>query len=246
MIDNLDPTTQAGHFWKFLAMGPDGKLYFNIGAPGNIVMPTYMQAAILRVDPEQASLEHVAQGVRNSVGIDLHPKTKDLWFTNHGRDWMSDDMPNDDAAPGAAASGDATSAIRSAIRATCSTPEFGKNRSCTEFDAAGAKLGRAHRAARAALLHRQDVPRRIPGTTSSSPCTARGTARQAGLQRDARRCSTRRATPQAEPFLTGFLHDEKADPPMWGRPVDVLVMKDGSMLVSDDYNGIIYRVSYKK
>jgi glucose/arabinose dehydrogenase len=51
---------------------------------------------------------------------------------------------------------------------------------------------------------------------------------------------------KSEPFLAGFLVDEKADPPMWGRPVDVLVMKDGSLLVSDDYNGIVYRVSYKK
>src|SRR6185436_18064158 len=68
VIDNLDPTAQPGHFWKFLALGPDGKLYFNIGAPGNIVNPRYTQAAIHRVDPKTGVMETVAHGVRNSVG----------------------------------------------------------------------------------------------------------------------------------------------------------------------------------
>jgi glucose/arabinose dehydrogenase len=61
VVDNLDPTKQAGHFWKFLAMGPDGKLYFNIGSPGNIVMPSYMQATINRVDPNTGVIERVAR-----------------------------------------------------------------------------------------------------------------------------------------------------------------------------------------
>src|SRR5882762_9521464 len=74
VVDNLDPDRQPGHFWKFLAMGPDGKLYFNIGAPGNIVMPNYMQASIMRVGPNGGPLEVVAQGVRNSVGMDWNPK----------------------------------------------------------------------------------------------------------------------------------------------------------------------------
>src|SRR5262249_40099902 len=74
VVGNLDPTNQAGHFWKFLALGPDGKLYFNIGAPGNIVMPSYMQASIMRVDPAKGVLETVALGVRNSVGFDWNPR----------------------------------------------------------------------------------------------------------------------------------------------------------------------------
>src|SRR3954467_9515392 len=89
IVDNLDPNNQPGHFWKFLALGPDGKLCVHIGAPGNIVMPTYMEASIMRVDMK-GTLETVAQGVRNSVGMDFNPKTKELWFTNHGRDWLGD------------------------------------------------------------------------------------------------------------------------------------------------------------
>src|SRR5712672_1309329 len=68
IVDNLDPTTQPGHFWKFLALGPDGKLYFNIGSPQNITMPTYMQAAIMRVDPATGVLENYAQCVRHKAG----------------------------------------------------------------------------------------------------------------------------------------------------------------------------------
>ena len=83
VIDNLDPTTQAGHFWKFLALGPDGKLYFNVGAPGNIVMPSYMQAAIIASTRKPACSRLSRMGVRNSVGFDWDPKTKQLWFTNH-------------------------------------------------------------------------------------------------------------------------------------------------------------------
>ena len=92
MIDNLDPTKQPGHFWKFLALGPDGKLYFNVGAPGNIVMPTTCRRRSSRVDPTTGMMENYVQGVRNSVGFDWHPKTKELWFTNHARDWVSDDI----------------------------------------------------------------------------------------------------------------------------------------------------------
>src|SRR6185369_10849370 len=78
VIDNLDPNRAAGHFWKYMVMGPDGKLYFNIGAPGNIVLPSYMEASVMRVDPSKGTLETVALGVRNSVGMDFNPKTKDL------------------------------------------------------------------------------------------------------------------------------------------------------------------------
>src|SRR5262249_34980598 len=83
------------HGWKFMKLGPDGKLYFQIGSPRNILVPPYTHAQIVRVDPEKKVLETVALGVRNSVGMDFHPKTKQLWFTNNGRDWVNDDLPND-------------------------------------------------------------------------------------------------------------------------------------------------------
>ena len=83
------------HGWKFMTLGPDGWLYFQIGAPGNILIPPATHAQIVRVDPENGVLETVATGVRNSVGMDFHPVTKQLWFTNNGRDWIDENMPND-------------------------------------------------------------------------------------------------------------------------------------------------------
>src|SRR5437879_13465469 len=77
------------------SFGPDGKLYFNIGAPCNICMPPETHAAIVRINPDGTGLEYVARGVRNSVGHDFHPVTKELYFSNHGRDWLGEDVPND-------------------------------------------------------------------------------------------------------------------------------------------------------
>ena len=140
VVDNLDPQQQAGHFWKFLAMGPDGKLYFNVGAPGNIVMPAYYAGDDQSRRPEERRVGGRRAGVRNSVGFDWDPRTKDLWFTNHARDWVSDDTPND-TLHHAAKKGMPTSAIRSATRATCSTRSSARTARAAEFDPPAARLG---------------------------------------------------------------------------------------------------------
>jgi glucose/arabinose dehydrogenase len=247
VIDNLDPNRQAGHFWKYLAMGPDGKLYFNIGAPGNIVMPSYNEASIMRVDPDKGTLEQVARGVRNSVGIAFNPKNKDVWFTNHGRDWQGNDIPNDTLhrVP-----------IKSAAvpnfgypfchQGNVLDPDFGKGRSCAEFAKPAQLLG-AHIAPLGLKFYDGKM---FPAEYQNSIFIAmhgswnRETKQGYNVMRV--KLDEKGNASKPEPFLTGFLQDEKADPPMWGRPVDVLVLKDGSMLVSDDYNGIIYRVTYGK
>jgi glucose/arabinose dehydrogenase len=243
VIDNLDPSQQPGHFWKFLAMGPDGKLYFNVGAPGNIVLPQYTQATINRVDPKTGVMEIYASGVRNSVGFDWHPTTKDLWFTNHARDWVSDDLPHDTL----------HRAPRKGMnfgypfchQGDLPDPEFGKGRACSEFDAPAARLG-AHIAP---LGMRFYTGAMFPAEYRNSMFIAmHGSWNRTSKQG----YNVMRATVDAggrvelKPFLEGFMTDAKADPPMWGRPVDVLVMRDGALLVSDDYNGIVYRVSYAK
>src|SRR3954464_4304674 len=140
VVDNLDPDRQPGHFWKYLAMGPDGKLYFNIGAPGNIVMPSYMEASIMRVDPKGGPLELVATGVRNSVGMDWNPKTKELWFTNHARDWLGNDLPND-TLHRVAAKTVPNFGYPFCHQGSIQDPQYGKNRSCAEFAKPALKLG---------------------------------------------------------------------------------------------------------
>ena len=246
VIDNLDPNKAPGHFWKFLAMGPDRKLYFNIGAPGNIVMPSYMEASIMRVDPAKGVLETVAMGVRNSVGMDFNPKTGELWFTNHGRDWLGDNSPND-TLHRVSVKGKAVPHFGYPFCHQGDTldPDFGKNRDCKEFAQPMLKLG-PHIAP---IGMRFYTGKMFPAEYQNNIFIAmRGSWNRTIKQgyNVTRVSFDADGKPKMEPFLTGFLLDEKADPPMWGRPNDVLLMRDGSMLVSDDQNGIIYRVSYAK
>ena len=243
VIDNLDPSSQAGHFWKYLAMGPDGWLYFNIGAPGNIVMPTYDQASINRVDPKTGKMETFARGVRNSVGFDWHPKSKELWATNHARDWINDDLPHDTL----------HRISRKGMhfgypwchQGDFADPDFGASRSCDEFDKPALKLG-AHIAPLGMKFY---TGKMFPAEYQNSMFIAmhgswnRSTKQGYNVMRVA---VDAKGNAKLMPFLDGFLSDAKGDPPMWGRPVDLLQLKDGSMLVSDDYNGVIYRVSYRK
>jgi glucose/arabinose dehydrogenase len=244
VVDGLDPTTQSGHFWKFLAVGPDGKLYFNIGSPQNITMPTYMQAALMRVDPASGVVETYAQGVRQSVGFDWHPQTKELWFTDNARDWISDDLPEDEL--NVVKHQGEHFGFPYCHQGDTLDPEYGKNRSCSQFTPPVLKLG-AHVAP---LGMRFYTGKMFPAEYKNNIFIARhGSWNRTTKQGyDVYRVAldNKGKVIKSEPFLSGFLVDEKADPPMWGRPVDVLVMKDGSLLVSDDYNGILYRVSYKK
>ncbi len=244
VVEGLDPTQQPGHYWKYLAMGPDGKLYFNIGAPGNIVMPNYTQASIMRVDPSKGVLENVAMGVRNSVGFDWNPRTKELWFTNHGRDWLGDESPNDTLHR--VTSKGVHFGYPFCHQGDTLDPDYGKNRSCAEFAPPALKLG-AHIAPLGMKFY---TGKMFPAEYRNNIFIAmhgswnRSTKQGYNVMRVV--VNDKGKVIKSAPFLTGFLQDEKGDPPMWGRPVDVLVMRDGALLVSDDYNGILYRISYGK
>ena len=243
VIDNLDPTNQTGHFWKYLAMGPDRKLYFNIGSPQNIIMPTYNEASILRVDPKTGHLENIAQGVRNSVGMDFHPVTKQLWFTEHARDWLGTDLPSDEL--NVVKTKGQHFGFPFCHQGDVPDPVFGVNRSCSEFTPPALKLG-AHIAPLGLKFYTGSM---FPKEYKNSMLIAQ----HGSWNRDPKQgYNLIRVTvdPKGKiikhPFVDGFLENDKGDPPMWGRPVDVLQMKDGSILFSDDFNGIIYRVSYSK
>ena len=243
VIDNLDPNNAPGHFWKYLAMGPDGKLYFNIGSPQNITMPTYNEASIVRVDPKTGVLENYAQGVRNSVGMDFHPKTKQLWFTDHGRDWLGTDLPHDEL--NVVKVKGQHFGFPYCHQGDFLDPIYGQNRSCDQFTPPAAKLG-GHIAPLGAKFYTGNM---FPKEYKNSLLIAQ----HGSWNRDPKhgynviRVSIDgKGKPTLHPFVDGFLENDKGDPPMWGRPVDVLQMKDGAILFTDDYNGIIYRVSYAK
>ncbi|MEI6116263.1 MAG: PQQ-dependent sugar dehydrogenase [Burkholderiales bacterium] len=244
VVDGLDPTNGPGHNWKYLAMGPDGKLYFNIGSPDNITMPLYNQASIFRVDPANGQLERVATGVRNTVGMDFHPVTRKLWFTEHGRDWLGEEVPNDEL--------NVVSRVGENFgfpfchQGDIADPIYGKYDTCANATPPVLKLG-AHVAPLGMKFYTGNM---FPAEYKNNILMAR---HGSWNKTDKRGYDVMRVVLDAdgkvtkyEPFVSGFLTDDKADPPMWGRPVDILQMPDGSILFSDDYNGVIYRVSYQK
>ena len=238
VIDSLPQ--QPSHFWKFLALGPDGFLYFNQGAPFNIGLPNYIQATILRVNPKTHVLEIYARGVRQSVGMAFHPVTHQLWFTDNGRDWMGDDMPSDKL-------NHATAMGQNFGYPFCHQgdtpdPQFGKYWSCAEFVPPALKLG-AHVAS---LGMRFYTGKMFPAEYRNNIVIAEHGSwnrnKKSGYNISRVVLSPQGKVVKYEPFASGFLQGDN----FWGRPVDVLVMPDGALLVSDDWNGVIYRISYKK
>jgi glucose/arabinose dehydrogenase len=225
------------HGWKFIKVGPDGKLYVPVGAPCNICMPDDRYAQIFRINLDGSGREVVARGVRNTVGFDFDPKTRDLWFTDNGRDWLSEDLPNDKL-------NHATGTGQHFGYPFChqgdfTDPELGWGHSCSEFTPPAALLG-PHAAA---LGMRFYTGKMFPETYQGAIFIARHGPWNR-TQKYAADIVVARIDPSGgvivEPFLTGLVENNN----YLGRPVDVLVLKDGSLLVSDDHNGAIYRVSY--
>lgn len=228
------------HGWKYMKLGPDGWLYFQIGAPGNIVNPPYTHAQIARVNPDKSILETVALGVRNGSGMDFHPVTKQLWFTNNGRDWVNDDMPNDTL----------HRVTRKGMhfgypfchQGDFLDPEYGKGRSCKEFDPPTLKLG-PHVAA---LGMRFYTGKMFPAEYKNNIFIAQhgswNRTKKTGYNVSRVVLDGSGKVVKYEPFAEGFLQGET----FWGRPADVQMLPDGSLLVSDDVAGAIYRIAYKR
>ncbi|WP_235578101.1 sorbosone dehydrogenase family protein [Pseudorhodoferax sp. Leaf267] len=224
------------HSWKFLRIR-DEKLYFAIGAPCNICDPGDY-AKIYRMNLDGTGMETVAAGVRNTVGFDFNPKNGQLWFTDNGRDWMSEDIPNDElnvvTGPGQ------HFGYPFCHQGNISDPEFGWGKDCAgkEFTKPAALLG-AHAGALGMTFY----------TGKAFPAKYQGAmfiARHGPWNRTTKYADVAVAWPdgkggaKVEPFMTGFVENNA----YIGRPADFLVMKDGSLLVSDDHAGAIYRISY--
>ena len=233
-----DLPQETHHGWKFIAFGPDGKLYVPVGAPCNICdRDADGYANIMRMNPDGSQLEVYARGVRNSVGFDWHPQTKALWFTDNGRDWMGDDQPscelNHAPKPGM------HFGYPFCHAGTIPDPEFGSRRKCGEFTPPAANLGphvaplgmRFYAGTQFPADYRDRIFIALHGSWNR--------AKKSGYQVVTARLDGDRVV-AVEPFLTGWLQGESN----WGRPADVLVLPDGSLLVSDDQANAIYRVRY--
>ena len=228
------------HGWKFMAMGPDNWLYFNIGAPCNICVPPDTHAQIVRVDPSKGVLETVVKGVRNSVGITFHPITKEMWFTNHGRDWMGEDVPHDTLHRMAGKGQHA--GYPYCHQGDLPDPEHGKGRSCTEFTPPAAKLG-PHIAPMGLRFYTGKMfPAQYRNRIIIANHGSWNKTQKIGFNLTQVTLDAKGNVSRYEPFAEGWADGNT----YWGRPVDVHVMPDGALLVSDDVAGALFRISYSK
>jgi glucose/arabinose dehydrogenase len=237
---NLPP--KQHHGWKYVKFGPDGKLYIPFGAPCNICLPEDAYAQIRRYNPDGSGMEVVARGVRNSVGFDFHPATRELWFTDNGRDWMGDDGPEEElnrvsrvgeffGYPFCHANG-------------IPDPDVRKANACDGMTRPVTLLG-PHAAAMGMRFYTGSM---FPAEYRGSAIVARrgswNRTRLAGYDVVRVSASPDGRNARVEPFITGWA--DPATNKFWGRPVDVLQMPDGSLLVADEQMGAIYRVSYAR
>uniref|UniRef100_UPI004048A8C1 PQQ-dependent sugar dehydrogenase n=2 Tax=Algoriphagus sp. TaxID=1872435 RepID=UPI004048A8C1 len=235
---------EAHHGWKFIAFGPDGLLYIPVGAPCNIcVSENPIFASITRLDVRNpgAKPEIYAHGVRNSVGMDWHPISKELWFTDNGRDMLGDDMPDCE--------------LNRATRfgqhfgypywhaGTIQDPEVGsEGKEASFYTLPAAKLG-AHTAPLGIRFYEGDL---FPASYKHQLFIAKhgswNRSKKSGYEVVLARMDSTGTVTGQEAFATGWLDAESQE--AWGRPVDVQELKDGSLLISDDVANCIYRVTY--
>lgn len=229
--------SETHHGWKFIAFGPDGKLYVPVGAPCNICEPGDRHATILRMNADGSDMQTFARGVRNTVGFDWDPQTRNLWFTDNGRDLLGDDRPGDEL--NHAPSAGLHFGYPYCHAGDLPDPEFGAKRQCGEFTPPARKLG-PHVAA---LGMRFYTGRMFPEAYRNQIFIAEhgswNRSEKIGYRVTLVRLQGDKAV-SYEPFATGWLQGESA----WGRPADVLMLPDGSLLVADDFAGVIYRIVY--
>ena len=230
---------ETHHGLKFIRFGPDGRLYVPVGAPCNICDPDPARYALIsRIQPDGSGYEVFARGVRNSVGFDWDPRTRELWFTDNGRDMLGDELPSDEL----------NHAPKPAMhfgypychQGDTADPEFGRKRACSEFAPPAAKLG-AHVAALGMRFYTgASFPAEYRNSIFIAEHGSWNRSKKIGY-RVARLVVEGGRVLKHEVFAEGWLQGESA----WGRPVDIEVMPDGSLLVSDDHAGAIYRIAYR-
>ena len=228
---------EVPHGWKYIRVGPDKKLYYSIGAPCNICDFGPEFAKIYRMNLDGTGIEVVAKGVRNTVGFDFDPKDGSLWYTNNGRDWLSEDLPNDSLNHVTQIGQDF--GFPACHQGDMADSEFGWGTDCKKFTQPAMLTG-AHAGT---LGMRFYTGKMFPAKYQGAMFIARHgpwnrTIKYAGDIVVA--WPDGKGGARMEPFMTGLVENNG----YLGRPVDVLQLKDGSILVSDDHNGAIYRISY--
>lgn len=230
------------HGWKYIAFGPDDKLYVPVGAPCNICDDNENDnryASITRMNADGSDFEVFASGIRNTVGFAWHPQTKELWFTDNGRDMLGDDSPPDELnnAPKPGMHFGYPYCHAGDIK----DPEYGDRHPCSDFTPPVQKLA-PHTAALGMKFYTGDMfPAAYKNQVFIAEHGSWNRSEPIGYRIMMVKLEGNKAI-SYEPFAEGWLENGKA----WGRPVDILQLKDGSLLVSDDFANVIYRISYGK
>ena len=249
-LDNLgdgkvvydDMPSYAAHGWKYIAVDKEGWFYMPFGPPFNIGIPPTSVSQIRRVDPKTGNAEIYALGVRNSVGGDVDPRTGKYWFTENARDWISDDHAERQAQHDQRRSA-SISAIPIATRAIMPDPKFAMGHKCSEFTPPVLNLG-AHVAPLGMKFY---TGNQFPAEYKNNILIAehgswnRHKYQGARIMRVIVGPDGKNA--KQEVFASGWLEGDQG---YLGRPADIILAKDGSILVADDWAGAIYRISYKK
>src|SRR5690606_3392786 len=234
VVDDLP--TERHHGWKFIAFGPDGRLYVPIGAPCN-VCDEEGYALILRMNPDGSAREVFARGVRNTVGFDWDPETGELWFTDNGRDMLGDDLPDDELnhAPETGLHFGFPYCHAGSIL----DPQFGKGRRCEDYGAPEPRLGPPVAALGRRLYDGDMFPARSRGGIFIAQHGSWNRSSKLGYR--VMFAAREGSAFSLEPLAEGWLEGEAS----FGRPVDVEIMPDGALLVSDDQAGVIYRIVHE-
>lgn len=227
----------AWHGWKFIRFGPDEKLYVPVGAPCNVCEKEDQRySTIMRMNKDGSELEVFASGIRNTVGFNWHPQTKELWFTENGRDWLGDDMPPDEL--NHAPEPDMHFGFPYFHGNQMPDPEFGINRDPASFTPCVQELG-AHVAALGMRFYTGSMfPKKYHNQILIAEHGSWNRSRKQGYRISLVTLEEGRPA-SYESFADGFMKDEK----VFGRPVDIEQLEDGSILVSDDFAHAIYRIS---
>jgi glucose/arabinose dehydrogenase len=227
------------HGWKYLRFGPDGKLYTAIGAPCNVCKPDKPYASLLRLNADGIGFEIIASGIRNTVGFDWQPKTDALYFTDNGRDFMGDDLPPEELNKWSTLG--ENFGFPYCHGSELADPEFGKEQPCSQFTAPVWKF-KAHNAALGIRFYRG---KQFPAENQNQLFVAQhgswNRTKPDGYRVALVRFKQNKPVSE-EVFIDGWL---TKDDSVLGRPVDILEMSDGSLLISDDQAGVIYKVEYQ-
>jgi len=235
-----DLPSDEPHGWKYLTIGPDNKLYFQVGAPCNICMPPPTHAQIRRINLDGSGEEVIARGIRQVVGMDFHPTSKVLYFTENQRDWLSEEAPQDKLNrllhPGEDFFG-----FPYCHQGNLPDQQFGWGHDCLKEVTQPIALLEPHSAPLGARFYTGRMfPREYDQTLFVARHGSWNKTQKIGGDIIVVSLNPDGTVKSWKPFLTGFLVDNK----YIGRPVDLLQMPDGSMLISDDWNGAVYRLSY--